>query len=170
MVGTSVGAGKIKTAVADSKRFGVLIPLLGAVVGVVIIFLRVPIMGLFNMGGELTNKTVETAKIVLLLYSIELPIRNIPYVFIVGIFRSGGDTVKGAKIDILSLWLVALPLTAILAFWIKAPFAVVFAAMYIGEDYLKTFLCIRHVKSKKWIKPITEEGKEGLSKYLKNNK
>ena len=170
MVGTSVGAGKIKEAVKDAKRFGVLIPLFGAIVGAVIILLRIPIVNLFNMGGELTSKTVETAKIVLLIYSVELPIRNIPYVFIVGIFRSGGDTVKGATIDILSLWVVALPLTAILAFFVKAPFAVVFAAMYIGEDYLKMFLCIKHFISRKWLKPVTAEGKQGLEEYMKTIK
>ena len=166
MVDTSVGAGKIKTAVTYSKRFGVIIPLLGALVGAVVIMLRVPIVGLFNMGGELTEKTVEAAKIVLLLYALELPIRNIPYVFIVGIFRSGGDTVRGAQIDIFSLWLLALPLTAILAFLVKAPFAVVFAAMYLGEDYVKMFLCLKHFMSKSWIKPVTEEGKKGLEEYI----
>ena len=166
MVGTSVGAGKIKRAVTYSKRFGVIIPLMGVLVGAVIIALRSPIVWLFNMGGELTDTTVSITKIILLLYAIELPIRNIPYVFIVGIFRSGGDTVRGAQIDIFSLWFIALPLTAILAFIVKVPFAVVFAAMYIGEDYIKMIMCIRHFVSKKWIQPVTEDGKKGLKEYL----
>ena len=168
MVGTSVGAGKIKRAVTYSKRFGVVIPLLGVFVGAIVIMLRAPIVGLFNMGGELTDTTVSVTKMVLLLYAIEIPVRIIPYVFIVGIFRSGGDTIKGAQIDIFSLWFIALPLTAILAFIIKAPFAVVFAAMYIGEDYIKMLMCIKHFASKKWIQPVTEDGKKGLKEYLEN--
>lgn len=166
MVGTSIGAGKIKRSVTDAKRFGIAIPLAGAITGLVILLLRNPIVGLFNMKGELTVTTFAVAKIILLLYALELPIRNIPYAFIVGIFRSGGDTVSGAKIDMLSLWFIALPLTAILAFVVKAPFAVVFATMYIGEDYLKSFLCIKHFISRKWLKPVTAEGKVGLLKYL----
>jgi Na+-driven multidrug efflux pump len=58
------------------------------------------------------------------------------------------------------------PLTAILAFIVKVPFAVVFAAMYIGEDYIKMIMCIRHFVSKKWIQPVTEDGKKGLKEYL----
>lgn len=170
MVGTSIGAGKIKRAVSDSKRFGIIIPLLGAFIGLIILLFREPIVGLFNMGGELTDKTVSAAKIILILYAVELPIRNISYTLIVGVFRSGGDTVSGAKIDVLTLWLVALPLTAILAFVVKAPFAVVFAAMYIGEDYLKSFMCIRLFISRRWLKPVTPEGKEGLLQYLSERK
>lgn len=170
MVGTSIGAGKIKRSLNDAKRFGVVIPLLGAVIGLIILVFRGYIVGLFNMDKNLTEQTVSTAEIILMLYAIELPIRNIPYTFIVGIFRSGGDTVTGAKIDILSLWLIALPLTAILAFWVKAPFAVVFMAMYVGEDYLKAFLSIKHFRSHRWIKPITKEGQAGLLAYQKNIK
>lgn len=168
MVGNSIGAGKIKRSVSDAKRFGIVIPLAGAVTGLLILVLRNPIVGLFNMKGELTDTTFSAAKIILMLYALELPIRNVPYAFIVGIFRSGGDTVSGAKIDMLSLWVIALPLTAFLAFVVKAPFVVVFAAMYIGEDYLKAFLCIKHFISRKWIKPVTAEGKAGLLKYLES--
>jgi hypothetical protein len=38
--------------------------------------------------------------------------------------------------------------------------------MYIFEDYIKSILCIKYYKSLKWIKPVTEEGKTGLIKYL----
>lgn len=165
MVGTSVGSGKIKRAILDSKRFGFLIPLLGAFMGIIILILRGPVVGLFNLSGELTDTTVYAAKAIMLLYALELPIRNIPYTYIVGIFRSGGDTVSGAKMDILCLWGIALPVTAILAFFIKAPFVVVFAAMYIAEDWLKSFLCLRHFISRKWIKPVTEAGKKGLLEF-----
>ena len=53
---------------------------------------------------------------------------------------------------------------------VKAPFAVVFAAMYVGEDYLKIFLCIKHFISRKWLKPVTDEGKQGLEEYMKTIK
>lgn len=166
MVGTSVGAGQIKRAVKDSKRFGFLIPFAGLVVGMVVILFRTQLVTLFNLSGNLTENTVNAAKIIIMIYALELPVRNIPYVFVVGIFRSGGDTVSGAKVDILSLWLVALPLTAILAFVVKAPFVVVFAAMYLGEDYIKMFLCLKLFASRKWIKPVTEAGKKGLAEYM----
>lgn len=168
MVGKNIGAGRIKEAVEDSKRFAFLIPAMGFVVGMCIVLLRNMIIGLFNLTGELTQVTIDTAKIIMLIYALELPIRNIPYTFIVGIFRSGGDTLNGAKFDIFGIWLTALPLTFIAAFVIKLPFAAVYAIMYIGEDYIKAFMCIRHFLTYKWIKPVTEVGEENLLKYRKN--
>lgn len=169
MVGTNVGAGKIKRAVKDAKRFCFLIPIGAAFVGAFLIIFKDFFVGLFNLGGELTDTTISVARLIITLYAIELPIRTITYTFIVGVFRSGGDTVNGAKIDILSVWIIALPLTAILAFIVKAPFGIVFLAMYVGEDYLKTFLCIKHFISKKWLKPVTQEGKKGLAEYINNS-
>ncbi len=169
MIGTSVGSGKVKHAVKDAKRFGFLIPFSGFIVGMIVLLLRNNLVTLFNLSGNLAETTVNVAKIIIIIYAIELPVRNIPYAFIVGIFRSGGDTVNGAKIDILSLWIVALPLTAILAFFVKAPFPVVFAAMYLGEDYLKVFLCIKLFMSRKWIQPVTDAGKKGLAEYMAEN-
>lgn len=165
MLGKNIGAGNVEDAVKYSKRFGVLIPLMGVIVGGIMIVLRARLVGLFNLTGELTSVTVHAAETIMLIYALELPIRNIPYTFIVGIFRSGGDTVNGAKFDILSLWFIGLPLTAIMAFIVKAPFIVVYAAMYIGEDYLKAFLCLKHYKTYNWIKPVTESGKESLERF-----
>ena len=168
MLGKSIGGGKIERAVKDSTRFGILIPASGALVGIFVLFFNHQLVALFNLGGNLTDTTVKVATIIMIMYAIELPIRNIPYAFIVGIFRSGGDTVNGAKMDLISLWLIALPLTFVLAYVVKVPFVFVFAAMYIGEDYIKTYMCIKHYRSYKWIKPVTKEGRENLKIYMEN--
>ena len=170
LLGKNIGSGNVEDAVKDSKRFGVIIPLLGFVVGMTVIALRSQLIGLFNLTGELTETTIGIAKIIMVLYGIELGIRNIPYAFIVGIFRSGGDTINGAKFDTLSLWFIALPLTAIMAFVVKAPFVAVYAAMYIGEDYIKSFLCLRHYRTYKWIKPVTEVGQVSMERFMEKRK
>lgn len=171
ILGMSVGSGRIKDAVSDSKRFALLIPGVAVVVGVILLIFRSNIIGLFNLGGKLTPFTINTAMIISMIYAIELPLRSVPYAFIVGIFRSGGDTVMGTKIDLIGTWIVAVPLVVILAYVVKAPFLAVFAAMYMGEDYIKTFLCIKHYLSYKWFKPVTKEGQAELLKFLqKKNK
>lgn len=166
MVGTSVGGGHIKRAIKDARRFSILIPLSGIIIGSIILIFRNPLVGLFNLSGELTENTVMITKIIFIIYSVHLPVRTLPYAFIVGVFRSGGDTVNGAKIDLFSLWGISIPITAFLAFIIKAPFPVVFAAMYVCEDYIKCILCIRHFLSNKWLKPVTEAGKKSLNEYF----
>ena len=99
-------------------------------------------------------------------YAFEFTIRQIPFLMIVGIFRSGGDTLTGVKYDLLTLWGLSIPATLIAVYVFNAPFIVAFAVMYIFEDYIKSILCIKYYKSMKWIKPVTEEGQLGLSKYL----
>lgn len=168
MIGKEVGAGDIKEAVHDAKRFSLLVPVLGFFVGLAVILLRSPLISLFNTEGATLN--MDTAMAIMLIYAIELPIRNIPYVQIVGIFRSGGDTATAAKYDLISLYCLALPLTFIGAFVLKLPFAVCFALMYLGEDYLKMVLCLRHFFSLRWLKPVTEEGRQGLAAYREANK
>lgn len=165
MIGKSIGMGRIDDGVKDSKRFAFLVPSIAVFVSVVIIIFRHQLVGIFNMGNNISQVTLNSAVIIMTIYACELPIRMIPYIQIVGIFRSGGDTVTGVKYDLSSLWLVSLPATLIAVYVIKVPFVVAFAVMYIFEDYLKSFLCLRHYRSMKWLKPVTEEGKQALEKY-----
>lgn len=167
MIGKSIGMGKIHNGIKDSKRFAFLVPSVAIFVAAVIITFRHQLVGVFNMGSNINEITLNSAVIIMTIYACELPIRMIPYIQIVGIFRSGGDTVTGVKFDLSSLWLVSLPATLIAVYVIKVPFVVAFAVMYIFEDYLKTFLCLRHYRSMKWLKPVTKEGRTALENYSK---
>ncbi len=170
MVGQDIGAGNIKRALADARRFMFLVPAAGVVIGILIVFFRQPLIHIFNMGGNISEKTLTAAMGIMLVYAIELPVRNIPYVTIVGVFRSGGDTKTGVKYDFLCLWGISLPVTFLAAFVFKIPFVFVFACSYVFEDYLKSVLCLRHFASKRWIKPVTETGKTALKEYLEEMK
>lgn len=166
MVGKSIGSGNIRRAAEDAKRFSFAVPGLAFIIGMIVVAIRPQLIHIFNLNNNITQKTVDTAMIIMLIYGIHIAVRNIPYVQIVGIFRSGGDTVTGAKYDMTCLWLISLPVTFISAFVLKLPFAVVYALMYICEDYIKSFLCIKYFLSMKWIRPVTESGREGLEAYM----
>lgn len=165
IVGKSVGAGEIASAVRDSRRFAVLVPAFSAVLGAVIIVFRRQIVGVFDLDGKITAETLGTAVWILSIYAAEMAIRNIPYIVICGIFRPGGETRIGMKYDLLFLWCVSLPATIIAAFVLRLPFPAVFATMYIAEDWLKAFFCIRYFLTDKWLKPVTPEGRAGLEDY-----
>lgn len=166
MVGQNIGAGNIKRGLKDAKRFMFIVPAAGIVIGILVILFREQLIFIFNMGGKITQKTLDAAMGIMLVYALEIPIRNIPYVIIVAIFRSGGDTKTGMKYDLLCLWSISLPVTFLAAFVLKLPFILVFACSYVFEDYLKTILCIKHFFSKKWIKPVTETGRMALKEYM----
>lgn len=165
MVGKSVGKGKIERGVEDTKRFIFIFPVISVIISVLIFAFRAELIGIFNLSNNISAVTLEAAMKIMAFYAFEFTIRQIPYLMIVGIFRSGGDTVTGVKFDLATLWGLSLPATLIAVYVLKAPFTVAFAVMYIFEDYIKTLLCVRYYKSMKWIKPVTEEGKKALKDY-----
>ena len=158
MVGKSIGAGKIERATGDARRFAFIVPVLSLLVGSLIAVLRAPLISLFDTTGRLSEVTRDTAKIILMIYGFEYCFRNIPYILIVGIFRSGGDTVTGLKLDLFCVWCIALPAVVVSAFVLKLPFPAVFAAMLVFEDAIKVVLALRRFLSRGWIRPVTEAG------------
>lgn len=165
MVGKNVGAGHIKRAVEDSRRFVLFVSLCSVLTGVLIIIFRFQLASVFNLSGSITQETLKLTASLLLVYGIELPMRNLPYILIVGTFRPGGDTKIGMKLDLLSLWLCSVPLTTLAAFVFKLPFIAVFAIMYIAEDYLKVFLCVKYYFTYNWLRPVTDQGIKGLEEF-----
>ena len=167
MIGKSVGAGKIERALEDSKRFTILIPFLGLVLGWIFIIFRAPLVSIFNLSGNISDNVLLTAQSLMIVYSLEMPIRNFPYIQIVGVYRSGGDTTTGVFYDLICLWGISLPATLLTSFVFKLPFVAVFAIMYLTEDIIKSLLCLKHFKSAKWLRPVTPEGQIELQKWLK---
>ncbi len=167
MVGKSVGQGKIERALTDSWRFTVLVPITALVVGLLTIVFREPLVRLFAAGDSLSALTLETAYHVIIFCGIEAFLRNIPYVQVVGVFRSGGDTLSGMLMDLGSLWLVSIPLAFVAAVVWKLPFMTVLMIAYLGEDIPKATLCLWHFISLRWLKPVTDEGKQGLAEFKK---
>ena len=165
MVGKNVGAGHIKRAVEDSRRFVLFVSLCSVLTGVLIIIFRFQLASVFNLSGSITQETLKLTASLLLVYGIELPVRNLPYILIVGTFRPGGDTRIGMKLDLLSLWLCSVPLTTLAAFVFKLPFIAVFAIMYAAEDYLKAILCVKYYFTYNWLRPVTDQGIKGLEEF-----
>ena len=165
MVGKSIGQGKIRRGVADARRFSVLVPLMGLIVGLAMIAARHPLVSLFAAGDNLSATTISTAYAVTIFCSLEYCFRNISYVQVVGVFRSGGDTLTGMLFDLGSLWCVSIPLTLLAARVLQLPFIGVVIFAYLGEDIPKSILCLLHFKSMRWIRPVTEEGRAGLRDY-----
>ena len=170
MVGKNVGAGHIKRAVEDSRRFVLFVSLCSVLTGVLIIIFRFQLASVFNLSGSITQETLKLTASLLLVYGIELPMRNLPYILIVGTFRPGGDTRIGMKLDLLSLWLCSVPLTTLAAFVFKLPFIAVFAIMYAAEDYLKAILCVKYYFTYNWLRPVTDQGIKGLEEFYESRR
>ena len=167
MVGKSVGQGKIRRSIQDATRFSILVPLCSFCIGSIMILLRRPLVSVFSTGNNLSALTLQTALAVTVFCGLEMAVRNTPYIQVVGVFRSGGDTLRGMIYELGSLWLVSIPLTYLAANHLKLPFLAVVAVAYLSEDLPKLVLCVRHFRSLRWLKPVTPEGKAGLEAYKK---
>ena len=170
MVGKSVGRGKIERALTDSWRFTFLVPATSLIVGLLMIVFREPLVRLFAAGDNLSALTLDTAYRIIIFCGIESFLRNIPYVQIVGVFRSGGDTLTGMLMDLGSLWPISITLTILAATVWKLPFMTVLMIAYLAEDIPKATMCMWHFISLRWLKPVTEEGRLGLAEYQKEKK
>ncbi len=165
MVGKSIGRGRIRIGLDDATRFTILAPLLGLIIGSLCIIFRNPLIAIFATGSNLSAITLETALAVTVFCSCEICFRNIPYIHVVGVFRSGGDTLRGMVYDLASLWLIGIPLAFLSANVLHLPFIFVVAAAYLGEDIPKCILCMRHFLSRRWLMPVTPEGRAGLEAF-----
>lgn len=168
MIGKSMGQGKINRGLEDSKRFSVIVPVMAVIMALVIVLFRHQLVNVFNMGNNISSLTVTTAGSMMIIYACAFPFRMFAYLQIVAVFRSGGDTVTGAKFEILCLWALSVPATLAAVYLFKAPFLVAYAVMFIFEDIPKIFFCLKFYFSKKWIKPVTKEGMAGLEEYKRN--
>ena len=168
MVGKSVGAGRIEQCLRDAKRFSLLVPLGTVGIGALLVLLRRPLISMFTFGDNISELTIQTAMFITMFYALELPLRNIPYIQIVGIYRSGGDTLYGMVCDVGTLWVLAVPVAFLAANVWHLPFTTVFMLAYLTEDLPKAVICLQRFFSEKWLKPVTPEGIAGLERWRQN--
>jgi len=151
VVGKAVGEGDFTRAKLDAARYMLLVPVIGTVIGIVLIILRNPVLSLFDVSSEVAH----TASVLLVIYAAEMSLRNIPYMAICGIFRAAGDTKSGLYFEMGDYYLFAIPLTVVLGLVVKMDFLKVYLIMLLAEDIPKTVLCVWRLLSMKWIKPVT---------------
>lgn len=154
MTGKTIGEGDEKGAYKLAKKFVIMTPIIGVVTGGVLACVRNPLLSLLNIE---TQGAFNLASSLILLYCLWLPFRNIPYTLIVGTFRAGGDTKIGIVYDMVSLYLLGVPVVAYLGLIARVDFIYLILAMYLCEDIPKIILSVRRFTSKKWIRNLTDK-------------
>ena len=154
MTGKTIGEGNSDGAYKLSKKFLVMTPIVGIITGTILMFVRNPLLSLLEIE---TQGAFDIASKLVMIYSLWLPIRNIPYTLIVGTFRAGGDTKAGIFYDCISLYMLGVPVVAILGLIVKVDFEYLLVAMYLCEDIPKSLMSLYRFRSKKWIKNLTDK-------------
>ena len=103
------------------------------------------------------NATAATMAIggpIILIATATIPFKALNFVSLVGLFRGGGDMRAGMVIDLVCIYGVGLPLSALASFVFNAPVPVVFLMMAMDE-FVKGLLVIWRVRQNKWLKDMT---------------
>ena len=116
------------------------------VLGGVIFFVSTPVLSLY----QISETARGFAQNILHIFSFTLWLRVVSIVMFIGVLRSGGDTRFSFLVDILSLWLIGIPLALIGAFLLHLPVYYVYLIVMV-EEVIKITIVIRRFISRKWI-------------------
>ena len=156
MIGKAIGEGQSHDELMDLSRTLCWVTILvGAALAVIalalvpLLFQPVvfPLFKLYDLSAHLATTLAVTgfACIPFHAYSISA---------VTGILRAGGDVFWSTALDLGPQWLVALPLTALLALVLDAdPWFVSLAIQ--AESFIKCPICLWRIRSRKWIHDVT---------------
>lgn len=150
IIGNEIGKDKKAYAKQCSDTLLILSIICGFIFGTILFLLRIPIVNFYNIEHETKNLAMQFMNIA----SFFIFIDSVGIVSIVGILRGGGDTKFAMYVDVLSLWMISIPLGMLFAFVFHFPLTIVFIALRL-DIIIKTALCIFRLRNDKWITNVT---------------
>lgn len=152
LIGKTIGTGDMGLVKRYAKKLQCLFVLIGVVSGIFLFFIRIPVLGLYDLQPEtkeMANAFLVILSVICVGMSYQMPTNN-------GIIRGGGSAMFVVKMDLISIWMLVIPLSFFQAFVVKASPAVVVCCL--NSDQI--FKCIpAFVKCNygKWIHKLTRE-------------
>lgn len=153
IVGKALGAGDRERAYLSAKRLMVGAMAAGLVIGVAVILVRWPLVNVFS---GLSYEVRDKAQLILAIGAATIWFRAFNTINIVGILRSGGDTLFSLLLDVGTLWIVGVPATGLAALVFHWPLEWVYVCTFL-EEIVKIAGGLPHFKQKKWMNVLTEE-------------
>lgn len=136
---------------AYAKRMMKLAFLSGLLLGVFMWVLAPFVAAQFEVGEGVRRMAVQVIRI----YGLLLPIKFLNNVYIIGLFRGGGDTRFSLFLELGSVYLVGVPLAFLGAIYWKLPLYLVVILVNM-EEVVKTVIGYTRIRTDKWINRLTE--------------
>jgi Na+-driven multidrug efflux pump len=114
--------------------------------GVIILFLRGPVVGLY----EISPLAAGNARRLMMIFALSAWLRSINFILFVGALRAGGDTRFAMFMELFSIWVIGVPAALIGGFVLQLPVHGVYMMVLI-EELVKVFIISRRYLSRKWI-------------------
>lgn len=156
IVGTNIGSGHIDYAQKCAKRIIYLCGFCILCVSGTLLLLNKPILTTMGLSGV----SYTYGKGLLCIFAVVSVIRLQNWAQN-DTFRAAGDSKYGTILEIVFMYCMVIPGVLLAAYKFKFPFLIIFCFCY-SDEIVRYFLMQKHMYSLKWIKPVTQTGKDAL--------
>jgi putative MATE family efflux protein len=146
MIGNRIGAGDKEVAFEYGRRFTILTVLMALLAGGVILSVRQPVIGLYDISAHAADNAFRLMTI----FSFSAWLKSINFTLFIGALRAGGDTRFAMFMELFSIWLIGVPAALIGGFVLHLPVYYVYT-MVLLEELVKAFVMVGRYRSRKWI-------------------
>ncbi|QNM06142.1 MATE family efflux transporter [Qiania dongpingensis] len=152
IIGKTIGTGDIQLVKRYAGKLQKLFLLIGICSGILLFFIRIPILSLYDLSPatkEMANTFLIILSVVCVGMSYQMPTNS-------GIIRGGGNAMFVVKMDLISIWLIVLPLSFFMAFVVKASPVIVVCCLNADQ----IFKCVpAYLESHygNWIRKLTRD-------------
>lgn len=149
-MGKTIGSGDLKLAKTYSKKLQKLFIVMGIICGILLFFIRIPVLNLYQLSPEtrdMANTFLIILSVVMVGMSYQMPTNG-------GIIRGSGSIAYSMKVDLISTWVIVIPLSMFMAFVVKASPAVVVCCLN-ADQIFKCVPAFLKCNYGHWIKNMT---------------
>jgi len=154
LLGKIIGENQLEAAREGAKKV-MKLTIISAIVGGLIVLASMPVVLKFA-SASLSATAMHYLKWMLLINTYYISGTAVNTSLIAGIFRAGGDSRFGFICDTIDMWVYAVPLGFIAAFWLDLPVLVVYFLL-CTDEFVKWPWVIKHYRSGKWLNNITRD-------------
>lgn len=118
----------------------------------ILFLIRIPVLGLYDLSNEtrdMANAFLIILSVVCVGMSYQMPANN-------GIIRGGGNAMFVVKMDLVSIWMIVLPLSFYMAFVVKASPVIVVCCLN-ADQIFKCIPAFLEVNYGNWIRKLTRD-------------
>lgn len=152
LIGQAIGRGNLAQTKAYALRLQKIFVLIGIVSGFILFFIRIPVLSLYDLSDEtrdMANAFLIILSVVCVGMSYQMPTNN-------GIIRGGGNAMFVVKMDLVSIWMIVLPLSFYMAFVVKASPVIVVCCLN-ADQIFKCIPAFLEVNYGNWIRKLTRD-------------
>lgn len=152
IIGSEIGKGDMKRVRQAANTLQKLFVLIGLAGGLVLFVIRTPLLKIYNLSPEtmqMADAFLVVLSVVFVAMSYQMPAKD-------GIILGGGSASFTAKLDMISIWLIVLPVSFFMAFVVEASPVVVLCCLNADQ----VFKCIPvywKINHGEWVKKVTRD-------------